>query len=208
MFKDMRGGQFKPGPGADGPVPAVGFARFWFILRTHPGKLIIGNVLFVLFSVPLVTAPAALCGLNAIIARLMEDGHCYPSKDFFEGFKSAFWSKTLFGLPFFTVITGVIVMHETGLRGIWLYVAIVIACFFFFSGCCFYTSTAGGRDPIPRLFMMSFSQCCSCRRMIRLCPALISAGFFAVFRISLMPLFLLIGMSFVVILAHAAIQKQ
>ena len=206
LFRDMRGGQFQPGPGVDGPPPSVGFPRFWYILRNHPGKLILGNVLFVLFSVPIITAPAALCGLNAVIARLMLSGHCYTARDFVDGFRRRFWSKTLMGLPFFVVIAGAVLLYEAGRRGVWLYVAFVAACFFFFAACCFFALTTRESEPVGVLYLRAFALCFSGRRVLRLLPALLSAVVFLFFRVALLPVFVLIGMSLTVILAHAAIQ--
>ena len=206
IFRDMRGGQFRPGPGVDGPPPSAGFPRLWYILRNHPGKLIGGNVLFAVFSIPLITAPAALCGLNAVIARLMLTGRCYTARDFLDGFRRRFWSKTLMGLIFFIVIAGAVLLYEAGTRGVWLYITIVVACFFFFAACCFFALTTRECEPVGVLYLRAFALCFSIRRILRLLPAFFLAGFFLLFRVALLPVFVLIGMSLTVILAHAAIQ--
>ena len=205
IFKDMRGGQFRPGPGVDGPPPSFGFPRFLFITRNHPGKLIIGNVLFIVFSIPLFTAPAALCGLNAVIGLLMKTGHCYTRRDFVNGFKRRFWAKTLMGLPFFIIIAGAVLLFDAGLRGFWLYTVIVAACFFFLVSCCFFALAAQEGGPFRLLYVRAFALCFSGRRVLRLLPVLLLAGFFIVFRVALLPVILLIGVALTVILTHAAV---
>ena len=233
LFSDMRGGQFKPGPGVDTPSPSSGFPRFWYILRTFPGKLIAGNMLFILLCVPVVTAPAALCGLNTIAERLMKSGHSYPGHDFFEGFGRRFWSKTLFGLPFFMVIAGTVLLYASGARGALLCAAVVVACYFFLAACCFFVTVSRGdemasqgdeSDPqddeqipqgdervsqgdesIPRLFLRAFVSCLSGYNTLRLLPALLLTGVFIWLGFFLFPVILVIGISVIVILAHAAL---
>ena len=204
----MRGGQFKPGPGVEGPPPSTGFPRLWYILRNHPGKLICGNILFILLSLPIVTAPAALCGLNALVARLMQTGHCYPAKDFMDGFRQRFWSKTLFGLPFFTVIAGAALLYITGASGLLFYAAAAAALYFSLAACCFFASAEGGEEPISHMFIISLVLCFSVRRAFRLLPTLLLAVFFLVLRVALLPVFLLIGMSLIVTLAQAGIMME
>ena len=203
IFRDMRGGQFKPGPGVNEPPPAFGFSRSWFILRNHPGKMIKGNVLFVLLSLPIITAPAAYCGLNAVISKLMTSGHSYPFMDFVDGAKRRFWLKTFFGLPFFVVIVGTVILLRNGVKGVILYASIAVAVVFFFASCSFFATVNEEGAEIPALFLRSFASCISPKRIIRCMPSLLIAASFSVFGFSLFPILLLIGMSLIALLSQA-----
>lgn len=85
--------------GTDEPVPAEGIARYWFLLRTHAGKLIAANLLFLLFSLPLVTLPGSLSALNRVCVKLVKDGNCLLWPEFIEEFRASFASGLLLGLP-------------------------------------------------------------------------------------------------------------
>lgn len=100
LIERIRAHRFKEGPGVTEPVPKTGFRRFFFLLATHPWKLIGLNLLFVLFSLPLVTLPAALCGMNRVCIRLVREGVTSVFSDFFEEFKSSLFKSLLFGVLF------------------------------------------------------------------------------------------------------------
>lgn len=88
VFDYLSGRHWKPGPGADSPPPKKGFARFRFIFSTHFSKLVKLSILTSLFSLPLVTLPAALCGMNAVLIRLVDEGVTFLWDDFRQGFKA------------------------------------------------------------------------------------------------------------------------
>ena len=77
--------------------PTGGFKRFWFLFATHFGKLISLNLLFLAFCVPIITIPAALCGMNRVLIKLVRDGNCYLWSDFIGEFKLSFWKSMPFG---------------------------------------------------------------------------------------------------------------
>ena len=206
----MRGGQFRPGPGVDGPPPATGFRRFWFIFTNHFGKLIAANLLFALFSIPLVTLPAALCGLNAVCAQLIRTGKCFLVQDFLDGFRRGFIQKTIFGMPFCIVVAGTVLMYAAEMRTAGFYAAAAVSCYFFLAACHFFTNIAdtdrGEKKTTPlKLFLRALSSCLARRSTLFLLPALLLAILFTVLYISLLPVFALIGMSLIVMLAMSAI---
>jgi len=96
-FDKLRGKHFLPGPGVTEPPPARGLKRFSFVFSNHFAKLVYISFLTALFSLPLVTAPAALCGLTAVMMNLVREGHTFLWDDFWEAFKAGF-SRSLVGL--------------------------------------------------------------------------------------------------------------
>ena len=202
----MRGGQFRPGPGVEGPPPAAGFARFWFILKNHFRKLILANFLFLIFSIPVITIPAALCGLNSVCSQLMRTGKCYLGQDFLDGFRRRFLAKTLFGLPFCAVIGGTVLLYVAGMRrfGAGFYAAAIVACYFFLAACFFFASANNAGSAISKSFPEAFFLIFRKLTWLRLLPALALAVLFTVFYITLLPILLIIGMSLITLLAQIA----
>ncbi len=86
--------------GSDAPVPERGAKRYFFLLGTHFWKLVSANLLFLAFSIPLVTLPAALCALNRVCMKLVRDGNCLLWQEFWGEFRGSFASGLLLGLPF------------------------------------------------------------------------------------------------------------
>lgn len=78
----------REGPGR--PMPEGGIARYAVLLATHFWKLIGLNLLFVAFSLPVITLPAALCAMNRVCMLLIRNGHCFLWQDFIEEFKRSF----------------------------------------------------------------------------------------------------------------------
>lgn len=93
----------KPGPGVYAPPPEKGVKRFFFLLPIHIRKLILLNLIWLLFSIPVITLPAATSGVNCVLMKLVKDGRCFLWDDFWEEFKKNF-AKSLIGLPLYIVI--------------------------------------------------------------------------------------------------------
>ena len=83
---------------AGAPIPAHGAGRVFYVLTTHFTKLLRCNLLFVLFSLPVITLPAALAGMAAVIQALYRDGHCFLWDTFFREFRTDFLRRTLWAL--------------------------------------------------------------------------------------------------------------
>ncbi len=75
------------------PPPQKGAARFFYLLITQPMKLIWVNLLFILFCLPVVTAPAALSGLNRVCLLLVREGTAYVWTDFIMEFRASFFKS-------------------------------------------------------------------------------------------------------------------
>lgn len=86
--------------GAGRPLPRRGPLRLLMISGTHFWKLIGANLLFVLFSLPVITLPAALCALNRVCLLIYREGNCFLWMDFFREFRRSFWRSLLPGALF------------------------------------------------------------------------------------------------------------
>lgn len=87
----------KTKPDLKDPVPQNGLKRWLFIFSNHFSRLISLNLLFIVFCIPVVTIPAALCGLTNAASVLYKTGTCSVFRDFWEEFR-----RNIFGR--FTVI--------------------------------------------------------------------------------------------------------
>jgi uncharacterized membrane protein YesL len=88
----------KEGPGIpkDAP-PKQGFALLADVIARNWWELIQLNLLVVLFSLPLVTIPAALAAATRICVLMLEDRPLYLGRDFIESFRRQFWRATALG---------------------------------------------------------------------------------------------------------------
>lgn len=77
--------------GAGRPLPRAGLLRLLAISGTHFWKLVGANLLFVVFSLPVVTFPAALCALNRVCLLIYREGNCFLWMDFWQEFRRSFW---------------------------------------------------------------------------------------------------------------------
>lgn len=80
------------------PPPSGGIRRFFFLLHNHFGKLVSANLLFLLFSLPVITLPGSLCALNRVCVQLSREGNCYVWDAFWEEFKASVWRGMPVGL--------------------------------------------------------------------------------------------------------------
>lgn len=81
--------------GAGLPMPEGGIRRYLLLLTTHFWKLLGLNLLFVLFSLPVVTLPAALCAMNRVCMLLIRSGYCFAWQDFWQEFRRSFLRSLL-----------------------------------------------------------------------------------------------------------------
>ena len=91
-------GGMKEGTGQ--PAPGAGIKRYFYILWNHFWKIAGLNLLFILFSIPVITIPAALGAVNRVCLKLFRDGNIFLWDDFREEFISGFRVNTLCGLVF------------------------------------------------------------------------------------------------------------
>lgn len=98
FWEELGAKRFAPGKGVAEPPPQGGWRRFFFVLGTHFWKLISLNLLFLAFSIPVITIPAALCGMNRVLIKLYRDGNCFVWDAFFKEFRANLWKAIPFGL--------------------------------------------------------------------------------------------------------------
>ena len=98
FWENLGAKRFAPGKGVTDPPPQDGWKRFFFILGTHFWKLVTLNLLFVAFSIPLITIPAAFCGMNRALIKLYRDGNCFVWTEFFQEFRVNLWKALPFGV--------------------------------------------------------------------------------------------------------------
>lgn len=97
FWEELGAKRFAPGKGVAEPPPQGGWRRFFFVLGAHFWKLISLNLLFLVFSIPLITIPAALCGINRVLIKLYRDGNCFVWDAFYKEFRANLWKALPFG---------------------------------------------------------------------------------------------------------------
>ena len=86
------------------PPPQSGIGQYFFVFGSHFWKFVILNLLLLMFSLPIVTLPAALCGVNRVFIRLIRDGDCFLwhefRKEFLGSFRKSIPPGLLIGVAF------------------------------------------------------------------------------------------------------------
>lgn len=91
-------------------MPKSGAGRYFALLATHFWKLIGVNLLFIVFSLPVVTMPAALCAMNRVFIKLIREGNVFLWEEFRDEFRAdvlntvlpaIFYAAALFGGYYF-----------------------------------------------------------------------------------------------------------
>lgn len=101
LFQNI-GGLEKEGRGL--PEPQKGKARYFFLLRNNIEKLIGANLLFILFSLPVITLPAAITGLSRVCIQLVREGTVQIWQEFWKEFKRCFWKSIFIALCTFSLL--------------------------------------------------------------------------------------------------------
>ena len=76
--------------GDDRPAPTKTGPRIWDMLCNHFFRLLWANILCVICSLPIVTIPAALSGLFAVVQQYYRKGYGDVNSTFFQEFKQDF----------------------------------------------------------------------------------------------------------------------
>lgn len=84
----------------DQPAPKKGIARYFYIIFTHFWKFLALDLLFIVFSLPIITIPAAICAHNRVCFLLTREGNCFLWSDFRDEFKSSIWRAVPIGLMY------------------------------------------------------------------------------------------------------------
>ncbi len=77
-----------PKEGVKGASPQGGAPRYLFLIKNHFFRLISINILMLVFSIPIVTIPAARCGMNRVLIKLVREGNCFVWAEFWKEFKA------------------------------------------------------------------------------------------------------------------------
>ena len=124
--------------GAGLPMPEGGPARYFSLLFSNIWKLMGANVLFVLFSLPRITLPAALCALNRVCILIYKNGSCYLWQDFIGEFRGSFKRSLLPALLFLVLLFAGYYSMSLGLTNaalpLWSMVFWTIGIFFVLAG--------------------------------------------------------------------------
>jgi uncharacterized membrane protein YesL len=95
----------KEGPGiAKDAPPKTGLALLLDVVARNWWELIQLNLLVILFSLPLVTAPAAILAAMRICVLMLEDRNVYLGRDFLDAFRQRFWKAMSLGFVAAAVI--------------------------------------------------------------------------------------------------------
>lgn len=79
-------------------MPHRGPHGFSFVLQNYFFRLLYVNLIFLVCCIPVVTLPAALCGMTAVLQKLLRSDHCNTLSDFWDEFKRDFWKRTAIGV--------------------------------------------------------------------------------------------------------------
>lgn len=74
-----------------------GFARIWEIFAIEHRSLFLMSLIFTLFSLPVVTIPAAIAAMTRISVHMVDDEPRFLWHDYVKAFKENFWRATLLG---------------------------------------------------------------------------------------------------------------
>ena len=90
--------------GAGLPSPSSGYRRYLYLIWNFFWKLVKLNLLFIVFSIPLFTLPAALSAVSGVCRKLIDDGNVFVWEDFRDEFKSGFKKSIPPGVLFFVLL--------------------------------------------------------------------------------------------------------
>lgn len=80
-------------------VPKTGFCRVCYLIWNHFGKLFIINLIFLLCCIPIITIPAALCGLNRYLIQMYQKGYGFETSDYLHEFRLQLKKSIPIGIP-------------------------------------------------------------------------------------------------------------
>lgn len=75
---------------------------------TKVADLIILNIIFLIFCIPVITIGASLSAMYYVTLKLVKDEDCYVSKQFFSVFKENFKQATVIWIPMLIVAVGLV----------------------------------------------------------------------------------------------------
>lgn len=120
--------------GSGDPPPSGGVKLYLYLLHNHFWKLMKLNLLFVLFSLPVLTLPASLTAANRVCIKLVRDGNVFLWSEFWSEFKSSYAKSLCIALPTVGLLFWSVALVVTGGSGgavgtVMLVVAAALAVF-------------------------------------------------------------------------------
>lgn len=95
----------KPGPGIPKDLPPKkGFDLFGSIFKREFWNLIKLNLIFILFSIPIVTIGSSYAALTKVTTKMIWDENIYAFSDFYEAFKSEFKRTLPIGIALLAIM--------------------------------------------------------------------------------------------------------
>ncbi|WP_052699735.1 YesL family protein [Martelella endophytica] len=154
----------REGPGIPKNAPKKkGLALFAFILVREAWDLFKLNLLILVFSIPVITAPAALVAGMSVTRLMIDDENVWLWRDFQRAFRRHFWAATLWGLGFAVVLglsTYAVYIYGQLARHAFLYVmpvavAVCVMTFIAMTAICLFSAMAGYGLSGGRLFRVA-----------------------------------------------------
>lgn len=110
----------------DMPLPKGGSRRFFYLLWNHFWTLVKLNLFMIVFSLPVVTIPAAICAADRVAVQLARNGYVLLWEEFRDEFKADFFRSLPLGLLFGGMVALSYVMMSIGLGNSGSYSGMVI----------------------------------------------------------------------------------
>ena len=89
----------KEGPGVyEDNLPKSGIKLFFFVLLNRFWRLIGLNILFVIFSLPIITIPAAAAAQSKVLCDMLDLSYVQLFKDFWKAFVGSLLNSIIYGL--------------------------------------------------------------------------------------------------------------
>lgn len=101
--------------GSGKPYPAEGPALFFARIGTYFWKFLGLNILGMIFSLPVITLPAALTAVNRVIIQIIDKGRCFLWDDFWEEFRRNFKRSLFLGLTLIPLLFLSLILISNGI---------------------------------------------------------------------------------------------
>jgi len=151
--------------------PSQGIRRLFDVVRRDFLKIVLLNLLFLLFCIPLFTIPAAVTAMSKVTMTMFKNPCYYLWEEFITAFKKEFWKATLAGILYYGAISLVLVAFKVyenmALNTPLLYIAVA------FSAVCLLLLIFSGFYLFPTIANLNISLFASIKNSVSLavlCP--------------------------------------
>ena len=118
--------RFRKMEGSGKPYPTGGPALFFARIGTYFWKFLLLNGLFIIFSLPVITVPAALTAVYRVIILIISKERCFLWDDFWEEFRRNFWRSLFLGLRLLPDILILLLLLTNGIGNRRSFIGIVL----------------------------------------------------------------------------------